>query len=151
MPLFNRPAQDYVRYQKKMLIANRLESQAALEDAKFNLQQTYKDLNFQIENQKRYQSIVDDLWIKIQQTEDDITNGRNLPNPDDPVAILTYINTKLSIINSFSDAWFNLGSYQESILRGKFSIQQVTGSFFDGSSTQIVTNKKKSPFLKAKR
>lgn len=130
VPIYNQPASDTVNYQKKMLIANRLSQQAALEDAQFSLQQTYKDLAFQGKNQSSAQSDFDTLLRKVKETENDIALHQHLPDPHTSGAVNSYISAKLQVISSFTQAASNLTNYKSSTLRDKFSVLQATGTLF---------------------
>jgi outer membrane protein len=131
MPIFNLPAYDAISYQKKMLIADKLSQQAALEDAQFSLQQTYKDLGFQLQNQKTFQANLDDLLSSLENSK---VNGESkgvLPNPQINGSVVNYVTAKLKVISSVTQAWISLSEYKTQLMRDKFSIQSEMGTIFD--------------------
>lgn len=131
MPIFNLPAYDAISYQNKMLIADKLSQQAALEDAQFSLQQTYKDLGFQTLNRNTFQNNLDDLLKSIETARKDVVNKSLLPDPKISGSTLNYVTAKLKVISTITQVWISLSEYKTQMMRDKFAIQSTMGTIFD--------------------
>jgi outer membrane protein TolC len=132
--LFNKAGRDVLKYQRATLHANELAKQAAEDDAQYSLRKTYRDLENQLTNQKSQAALLQKLIRNIKNSELDIKNQLHLPDPNTSGAVISFITSKLGILNNLGTTWNQLATTMSEILQDKFSVLQAEGTLFDSTN-----------------